>query len=77
MAFTGSALSVVVTVATKKPKTAEANSFHEIEIEVYKSSMMNTDLHQPLCSCGWEDARWFTEAQAKAAAAKHLAKTKP
>jgi len=56
-------------VATKEP------SGHEPEIEEYKSTFMNTTLYQPFCSCGWEDARWFTEHQAKAAWARHLTET--
>jgi len=56
-------------MANKKPS---ANTSHAITIETYKSAMMNTSLYQPLCNCGWETPRWFSEEKAKGAGAEHL-----
>jgi hypothetical protein len=46
---------------------------HRIRIEQTKSQMMNRDLFQPICSCGWTTPKWGTEGQAFVAGGNHTA----
>jgi hypothetical protein len=55
--------------APKKPK---APSNHEVNVVEYKSTMMMRTLYEPTCSCGWNDVRCLTKAQARAISEKHL-----
>jgi len=55
-----------------KKKTAVATpSEHEPSVVIYKSTMMNTTLYTPTCSCGWEAPRWFQESLALDEAKAH------
>jgi hypothetical protein len=56
-----------------RKKKAEPTGDHDVQVERYKSTMMNRDLFEPLCSCGYPTLRYFTEAEAEAWGREHRA----
>ena len=60
----------------RKPQSkASANpksKGHVTEVEAYSSKVMNTTLYQPLCSCGWQEPRYPTQARAQIRCNWHL-----
>jgi len=58
----------------KKAVAPKEITDHEPDVEVYKSTMLNATLYTPVCSCGWEAPRWFSEAMALDEAKAHAFK---
>lgn len=57
----------------RKPKAEKPKvKGHITSVEPYASKAMNTTLHQPLCSCGWQEPRYPNEKKAQARCAWHL-----
>jgi len=56
-----------------KPAEIQPVGDHRVSIEKTKSLMMNRDLFQPTCSCGWTTPKWGEYGQAFIAGGNHTA----
>lgn len=62
-------------MARRKAEVETPSGDHAIRIEQTKSVMMNRDLFQPICTCGWTTPKWGSHGQAFEAGGKHTAES--
>jgi len=55
----------------KKAITPHNEGKHSVSVYEYKSTMMNTTLYEPVCTCGWSSPRYMTKALAQGIAENH------
>jgi hypothetical protein len=60
-------------MAGRRKSTPTPVGNHAITIEATKSQMMNRELFQPICICGWTTPKWGSHGQAFVAGGKHTA----
>jgi hypothetical protein len=58
-------------MARPKKNITSGTAEHAIRVEMVKSVMMNRNLYEPVCSCGWEGPRWGSEIGAREAGEVH------
>jgi len=56
----------------KKAITPQHGGKHNVSVYEYKSTMMNTTLYEPVCTCGWSYPRFLTPEPAQVVADNHL-----